>query len=229
MNALEEISRYVTDDHVIGLAWAPDSSRYAVLSASGALTLPSLTGDTNHTVSAQPVGGLALSWGKSGILTGGQEGTVSCWQPDSDGSLAKRFEIDPGENWVDHIVWSRDATRFVTAAGKKLRLWSDTGELIQAYPNQPSTIAALSLRPDNQAVGIGIYGGVRLYRFSESMPVRRSGVEGFDHRNALESEWPFRRGVVSRANHQFLETPISSWRATRDERLSVKSARTGLG
>jgi WD40 repeat protein len=205
VNALEAISRYVTDDHVIDLAWAPDSSRFAVLSVSGALTLSSLTGDTNHSVSAQPAGGLALSWSKSGILTGGQEGTVSCWQPDSDGSLAKRFEIDPGENWVDHIVWSSDATRFITGAGKKLRLWSDTGELIQAYPDQPSTIAALCLRPDNQAVGVGIYGGVRLYRFSESMPYEDLEWKG----SIIAMRWSPNGRFVAAASQ---ERTINFWR-----------------
>jgi WD40 repeat protein len=168
VNVLEEIGRYEIDDHVIALAWAPDSSQCAALSSAGRLVLSPLEEVTSSSISAHPDGGLALSWGKPGILTGGQEGPVSCWHPDSNGSLAKRFEIDPGEKWVEHIAWCTDGTRFVTAAGKKLRLWSDTGELIQAYPDQPSTIAAVCLRPDNQAVGVGVYGGVRLYRFAES-------------------------------------------------------------
>jgi WD40 repeat protein len=204
MNVLAEISRYQVDDHVIALAWAPDSWRCAALSASGALMVSSLTKtldfapslrlqtpprrldserlcqasreatsgrqSTPTTVAVQPAGGLALSWGKPGILTGGQEGMVSCWQANEDGLLVKGFEVDPGERWAEHVLWSADGTRFVTGVGKKLRIWSSTGELLRDYSNQSSSIAALCLRPDNQAVGIGIYGGVRLFRFAESEP-----------------------------------------------------------
>ena len=97
---------------------------------------------TPTTVAVQPAGGLALSWGKSGILTGGQEGMVSCWQANEDGLLVKGFEVDPGERWAEHVLWSADGTRFVTGAGKKLRIWSSTGELLRDYSNQSSTIAA---------------------------------------------------------------------------------------
>jgi WD40 repeat protein len=80
------------------------------------------------------------------------------------------FQIDAGRGWVQQARWTTDHKQFVTASGKTLRLWSQEGELIQEVEEQPSTIAAVSLRPDNRAIGLGIYGGVRLYRFGEQAP-----------------------------------------------------------
>jgi WD40 repeat protein len=118
-------------------------------------------------VTTDPAGGLALDWGKKGILTGGQTGIVRCWNP-SD--VQEVFQIDAGRGWVQQARWTTDHNQFVTASGKTLRLWSHEGELIQEVEEQPSTIAAVSLRPDNRAIGLGIYGGVRLYRFGEQAP-----------------------------------------------------------
>jgi WD40 repeat protein len=205
VNVLVEIGRSQVDDHVIALAWAPDSSRCAALSASGSLTLASLAADKNESVLAHPAGGLALSWGKPGILTAGQEGKVSLWQQDEDGSLVKRFEVDPGEGWVGHVLWSSDGTRFVTGAGKKLRLWSDSGELLQDYSNQSSSIAALCLRPDNQAVGIAMYGGVRLYRFTESEPYEDLAWKG----SIVQTVWSPNGRFIAASSQ---ERTINFWR-----------------
>jgi WD40 repeat protein len=206
MNVFEPVARYQTDDHVIALAWAPDSSRSAALSVAGTLTLSSLTDETNYlSVAAQPAGGLALSWGELGILTGGQGGRVSSWLEDREGSLVKQFEVDPGGDWAEHVIWSTDGTRFVTAAGKKLRLWSAAGKLIQDYHEQPGSIAAVCLRPDNEGVGIGIYGGVRLYRFSELDPYEDLQWKG----SIIDVRWSPNRRFIAASSQ---ERTINFWR-----------------
>jgi WD40 repeat protein len=206
MDAFEAAARYQTDDHVIALAWAPDSSRSAALSVVGTLTLSSLTEGTDYLpVPAQPAGGLALSWGKLGILTGGQGGSVSYWLDGRDGSLVKQFEADPGGDWAEHVLWSTDGARFVTAAGKKLRLWSATGKLIQDYYEQPSTIAAVCLRPDNEGIGIGTYGGVRLYRFAELEPYEDLQWKG----SIIDVRWSPNRRFIAASSQ---ERTINFWR-----------------
>lgn len=203
---VQQVASYRTDEHVIALTWAPDSSRWAALSASGTLALPSLTKETTSTsIPAHPAGGLAISWGRFGILTGGQQGFVSSWQVRADGSLAKSFEVDPGENWAQHVVWCKDGARFVTAAGKKLRLWSTAGSLLQDYPDQPSTIAALCLRPDDEAVGVGTYGGVRLYRCAEREPYEDLNWKG----SIIEISWSPNGRFVAAASQ---ERTINFWR-----------------
>jgi WD40 repeat protein len=206
MNGFEPAARYQTDDHVIALAWAPDSSRSAALSVAGTLTLSSLTQESNYlSVPAQPAGGLALSWGKRGILSGGQGGSVSYWLDGRDSSLVKQFEVDPGGDWAEHVFWCTDGTQFVTAAGKKLRLWSATGKLIQDYYEQPSTIAAVCLRPDNEGVGIGIYGGIRLYRFAELEPYEDLQWKG----SIIDVRWSPNRRFVAASSQ---ERTINFWR-----------------
>ena len=206
MNPFQQIASYRTDDQVIALSWAPDSSRWAALSVSGTLALPSLTEKPSGTsLSAHRAGGLAMSWGRSGILTGGQQGRVFCWQVQTDGSLTKSFEVDPGENWVQHVVWSTDGARFVTAAGKKLRLWTAAGDLLQDYPDQPSTIAALCLRPDSEAVGVGSYGGVRLYRCAQREPYEDLNWKG----SIIETCWSPNGRFVAAASQ---ERTINFWR-----------------
>lgn len=206
MNPFQPAASYRTDDHVIALSWAPDSSRWAALSVSGTLALPALTEKTTAvSLSAHSAGGLAMSWGRSGILTGGQQGRVFCWQVQTDGSLAKRFEVDPGENWVQQVIWSTDGSRFVTAAGKKLRLWTAGGDLLQDYPDQPSTIAALCLRPDSEAVGVGSYGGVRLYRCVEQEPYEDLNWQG----SIIETSWSPNGRFVAAASQ---ERTINFWR-----------------
>lgn len=206
MSPFQQVASYRMDDHVVALTWAPDSSRWAALSVSGTLALPSLTEkNTTSSLSVHPAGGLSISWGRSGILTGGQQGSVFCWQVQADGSLAKSFEVNPGENWAQHVVSCTDGARFVTAAGKKLRLWTAAGDLLQDYPDQPSTIAALCLRPDNEAVGVGSYGGVRLYRCVEREPYEDLNWKG----SIIEISWSPNGRFVAAASQ---ERTINFWR-----------------
>jgi WD40 repeat protein len=201
---MERIASYQTDDQVVGLSWSLDCSRCACLSASGLLSVvPIDSGVPTLTVTTDPAGGLTLDWGKRGILTGGQSGFVHCWNP-VDG-LEELFQIDAGRGWVQQARWTTDNSRFVTATGKTLRLWSQDGELIQGVEEQPSTIAAVSLRPDNRAVGLGIYGGVRLYRFGEQSPYEDLSWKG----SIIHSAWSPNARFIAASSQ---ERTINFWR-----------------
>ena len=169
-------------DHVVGLHWSPDGARLGVLTGAGALfILDARSGQAVHTVTdAHPVGALALDWSSGGLATGGQDGKIRLWDPDT-GAARAVFEGADGSRctWVEQVRWSPDGALLATTAGRTLRVWNpEVGRDRVEYASHPSTVAALCWRPDGKALGVGFYGGAALYRLEEAEPYQRIPWKG---------------------------------------------------
>jgi len=182
---LKSLWRSHIDDHVIGLAWSPDSRVLAAAGVSGPITLfDGETGAVVHTVSGHTPDTMAISWHKdSQILASvGQDGKVRLWNRLTGEQCA---EMSGGSSWVEQVAFSPHSDELVSAAGRKLRLWNAAGELIHEYPDANSTITDIKWKPDGSQFAISAYNGVVLYDPRAPEPLHRFEWQG----STLAIEW----------------------------------------
>ena len=168
---LTERWRATIDGHVIDAAWSPDGQRLAVASVDGPITIfDGTTGTVQHELAGHNFGTAEVSWNADSTLlaSAGQDGKVRVWDADSGD---ERAALDGGASWVEHVAWCPHAPLLATAAGRKLRIWNDAFELIQAYPDQPSTIGALAWDPQSGVVATAAYAVMRLWSPQQDTPV----------------------------------------------------------
>ena len=165
-------------DHVNSMAWSPDGSLLAAASISGPITLfDAASGALKHPLRGHGFGTASIAWQPGGKLLAscGQDGKARLWDT-SNG--AQVVAVDAGAAWVERVAWNPRGDRLVTAAGKKLRLWSDAGELLRAYPDQPSTIADVSWAPKGKEFAATGYGGVAFFTPDADEPRARFDWKG---------------------------------------------------
>ncbi len=86
--------------------------------------------------------------------------------------------MDGGSAWVEQLIWHPCGEWLVSAAGKKLRLWNAKGELLQNYPDQAATIAAVSWLPKGKEFITTCYGGVFFWSPENDSLIRRFEWKG---------------------------------------------------
>jgi len=157
---------FPANDHVNGLAWAPDDAWLALCTSAGTVfVLDASTGSCLHQLEAHALSATAVDWSSRGLASAGQDGKVKFWDG-AQGTLQKCVEA--GSDWVEHLKWSPNGDLLASAAGRYLRIWNAEGELLDEFRNFRSTIAALCWRPDSKGIGIGCYGGAQLFRLGEN-------------------------------------------------------------
>ncbi|MDE0609380.1 MAG: WD40 repeat domain-containing protein [Anaerolineaceae bacterium] len=183
--ALKAMWRANIDDHPIGLAWSPDGKNLAVAGVSGPITLfDGAQGEVRHKLSGHGLDTMAISWHRDSRLLAsvGQDGKVRLWDA---GTGTQRSEMAGGASWVERVAFSPVGDWLVSAAGRKLRLWNSSGELIREYPDANSTITDIKWRHDGNQFAISAYNGVVLYDPAEAEPLRRFEWQG----STLSLEW----------------------------------------
>ena len=183
--ALKAKWRTSIDDHPIGLAWSPDGKILAVAGVSGPITLfHGEEGAVRHKLPGHALDTMAISWRKDSRLLAsvGQDGQVRLWDAETGRQCS---EMPGGESWVERVSFSPGGDWLVSAAGRKLRLWNGSGELIREYPDANSTITDLKWRYDGKQFAISAYNGVVLYDPTEAEPLRRFEWQG----STLTLEW----------------------------------------
>ena len=151
------------EDHVIALAWAPDGATLAAASISGPIILyDPADGRVKHSLDGHSFGTTSLSWQPGGKLlaSSGQDSRIRLWDT-ADGTEVG--SLDGGSAWVECVVWNPRGDLFVSAAGKKLRLWNKKGELVRAYPDCPATIADIKWSAKGKEFAAAGYGGVAFF------------------------------------------------------------------
>lgn len=149
-------------DYVAGLAVTRNARWVAAALGDGSVAgLAVDDGATLFRVAAHAGGALGVSLSPDGALLAscGQEATAKLW--DAEGHLLAELP-GGGLAWVEHVAWAPRGARLATAAGKTVRLWSATGELLQEHPPLASTITGLSWRSDGSGLAVSCYGGVQL-------------------------------------------------------------------
>ena len=173
------------DDHPIGLAWSPDGASLAVAGVSGPITLfNGADGAIQHKLPGHALDTMAISWRNDSrvMASVGQDGQVRLWDVETG---RQRSEMEGGASWVERVAFSPVGDWLVSAAGRKLRLWNSSGELIREYPDANSTITDIKWRNDGKQFAISAYNGVVLYDPAEAEALRRFEWQG----STLTLEW----------------------------------------
>ncbi len=160
------------DEAAVSLSWSSSKQWLAAASASGSVYLFSAsTGAQTRRWPAHRLGANVVSWNpKHDLLaSAGQDGKVCLWTSESDLPVAS---LDCGNGWTEHIAWSPSGKYLATACGRTLRLWSDKGELLQSFDEQPNTIAGIDWQYDSQELVSACYGQVVFWKPFESSPKR---------------------------------------------------------
>lgn len=126
---------------------------------------------------AHPRGVLGLSVAPEGarFVTCGQEPDAKMWT--MAGELVGEL---PGGSaaWVEHVAWAPSAGRIAIAAGRKVRVWSATGELLLETEPVASTVNGLAWRADGTAVAAICCGGVHIWPFEPRARARHLASKG---------------------------------------------------
>lgn len=152
------------DDHIIALAWSPPTGQWlAAATVSGPIYLiDTAQGEIRRHFPGHRLGTMALAWHPNGLLlaSAGQDGQIRLWDVISG---EQTVAMAGGAAWVEHLTWlpaqdNRRAPLLASAAGRTLRIWAESGELVQEYPNHSSTIAHMQWHPPRNELAITSYG-----------------------------------------------------------------------
>jgi WD40 repeat protein len=169
--------RATLPDHVIALAWSPDSKQIAAAAVSGPVAvIDAGSGEVRHTLPGHGFGTTSVVWTDDGtVASAGQDGRVRLWDATTG---AERSALDGGSKWVERLAVSPCGTYFASAAGKKVRLWNQAGQLIRDYPDHSSTVTDIVWRPESHELTSSAYGGVRVWSPESDEPIREFAWKG---------------------------------------------------
>jgi WD40 repeat protein len=208
------------DDHAIGAAWSPDGSRLAAAAVGGPVAIFDATsGHRMATIPGHNFGTTSLSWRFDGgaIATGGQDGTVRIWEPESAGLL---HALDAGAGWVEAVAFATHRDWLVSAAGRKLRLWNSKGELVTDYAPHPSTISDVAWQIGEPYFTTAAYGQLAIFRPGEPQPYKKFEWKG----SILRVVWSPDSNYVATGNQ---DASVHFWyrRSGKDLEMSGYSAK----
>jgi len=159
------------DEHVISLAWSPDGTTLAAAAVGGPISVfDANTGTVRQQWKGHGFGttGLAYRPNDSTVVAStGQDGKAKVWKL---GNNDPTLTLAGGASWVERLAWSPNSQFLATAAGKKLRLWNQQGEMTREYPDHSSTIADLQWRPGTNELAVASYGAVTVWTPDTTTP-----------------------------------------------------------
>jgi WD40 repeat protein len=123
--------------------------------------------------------GVSLAPDGSRFVTCGQEPRAKLWDEKGElqGELPGSAEESSGP-CVEQVAWAPTGERIATGAGRTVRVWSASGELLLAPEPLASTVSALVWRGDGTGVAATCYGGVHLWPFVAGAKTRHLQWKG---------------------------------------------------
>jgi WD40 repeat protein len=108
--------------------------------------------------------GVSLSPDGSRFVSCGQDPDAVVWS-----ATGERLHTLPGGgangSWVEHVAWAPAGERIATAAGKRIRAWTEHGQPLLETAELASSVTALAWRSDGTGLAASCYGGVHLFPF----------------------------------------------------------------
>jgi WD40 repeat protein len=159
-------------DHVIRMAFRPGGRMLAAACLGGPIhLLKPETGETIRTLPGHEFGTQCVSWSHDGrfLASGGQDGLVKVWDPDS-GELLQ--PLAAGAAWVEQVAFASSRHLLVSAAGRHLKLWDVQGNCLQNYPPHPSTISDVQWQRRDLFFTSAAYGQLATFKPDSPEPVK---------------------------------------------------------
>lgn len=184
------------DDYAIDLAWSPDGTRLAAVSAAGPVTLfNAKDGAVQHALPGHDDGANCLAWHPSSasLATGGQDGLVKFWDA-AAGQHTASAEMNGA--WVEHLAWrpGHGEVWLAAAASRQLLALNPDGTVRHTFKAAPKSISAVSWHPQGGCVAVSYFGGVCLWDADDFIPQKE-----FPYNNGIQAlVWsPDARWLVS--------------------------------
>lgn len=214
-SALSEIWRTSIDESAVAVGWSPSRPWLAAAAANGSICIfDGETGESACRWSGHRFGVTRLAWHPQAPLfaTAGQDGKVRLWEARLEGLVG---ELDCGAEWVEHIAWSANGEYLATGAGRKLKLWSKTGDLIRAYPDHPHTIAAIAWSAADDELVSACYGQLQFWAPGENRVQRTFTWKG----SMLALAWSPDKRYLCHGNQ---DATVHFWIVTPGKELQMR-------
>jgi WD40 repeat protein len=170
--------RVALDESAVSVSWSSSGLWLAAVSAGGTgYIFEAVSGQCVQQLMAHRSGATRVAWHpKIPLLaTAGQDGVVRLWEPRLDGLIK---ELNCGAEWVEHLAWSDSGKYLAIAAGRKLKVWDTSGELIREYPDHSHTIAAIAWKADSEELVSACYGQLQFWSPEEAQALRTFSWKG---------------------------------------------------
>jgi WD domain, G-beta repeat len=180
--SMTQLWRQTLDESAVSVSWSADGQWLAAASAGGSVyVFETATGHCSRQWPAHQVGAHRLAWHPHDpiLASGGQDGRLCLWDPHSDTSLKA---IQCGAGWVEHVAWSGSGQYLATASGRKLRLWSKQGDLLQDYADHQHTVAALAWKNGSNELVSACYGRLQFW-----LPESKDTTRTFEWKGSMLS------------------------------------------
>jgi WD40 repeat protein len=201
------------DDYAIDLAWSPDGTQLAAVSAAGPVSLfDAKDGAVRHALPGHEDGANCLAWHPAGesLATGGQDGLVKLWDARTGQHVVS---AETGGAWVEHLGWrplenspsppshisgeaapSPHTSWLAAAAGRQLLALRADGSVLHTFKPAPKSISAVAWHPQGGCVAVSYFGGVCLWDADDFVPQKE-----FPYNNGIQAlVWsPDARWLVS--------------------------------
>lgn len=171
---------------LIGLCWSTSGGKLAVWLKDGTTVIFGNNGEKLHSWKAHETQISKVSWSfKSDLIaTTGRDGLCKIWTDDGISVAC----IEQKEGWVDHVKWSSWANLLLTGCGKHLRLWSQSGSLVDELVGHqwPVTDASWFANHGDLLASCAA-DGICLWRAGVSEPLCRLQLKGYPERLSLNN------------------------------------------
>jgi WD40 repeat protein/tRNA A-37 threonylcarbamoyl transferase component Bud32/tetratricopeptide (TPR) repeat protein len=152
-----QLHRRNSTQEIRGLAYSGDGQRLAVASSDGTIRI--LDAASRSLVGILPgpphdISGLAWSPHSSRLVASGYDGPVSGWDMNT---LAQVFRHVEHSGPVGVLAFS--GSQYLSGGGRRLRQWSDAGELTAAWEDPDAAVEAAALSPDNRWAAVRSWSG----------------------------------------------------------------------
>lgn len=155
----QQLSEYITD-----IAWSPDGSCLAVVTAAGELAvwqageITFLNSENNYSLDC-----LGFSNDGQWLAVAGQEGKVSIWRLHDPGfKLVTILKYEKA--WIDSLVWNPQQNWLAFAVNRQLQIWdANTQKAIANLDFESSSVFNLAWHPQGNLLAASGHDGVNVW------------------------------------------------------------------
>lgn len=176
-------------EHIIDLAWSPNSALLVAATVEGRIILIENQGNAAFfkQVGQHSMGANSVSFSSTGdrFASCGQDGCICVYQSSTGETLQT---LKSRTSWIGRITYqpldnrndpSTVATGLLAAAvGKSLIVYDIDGKPIYQSDDHASTIADIAWNPKGDTIAVAAYNGLTLHKPNEKSPPRKYSWQG---------------------------------------------------